>query len=219
MPRFTSSRSPESVRGLDHGGYVGIFPRAFVDPRSPGRRMKAAPGLFVLLIATALLVAPCWSSTLPASDYPLTIVLGTAFAAVGVFAALPDSWPRLRTLSFAAFMATFGLVCAALTLSPLHPAADGHGPSAGLPDSAPRAPYPGGREWLRDSSRSFAWVPPRSGFGRRARAARFRTRPRGSAGVAAAGGSATHLRLSADYSTRLPRAGPALPERSSAEAP
>lgn len=117
--------------------------------------MKAAPGLFVLLIGTALLAAPWWSSTLPAADYPLTIVLGTAFAAIGVFAALPDSWPRLRTLSFAAFMATFGLVCAALALSPLHPAADGSWSIGGVAGFSASGPMPW---WARGVAGFFAIV-------------------------------------------------------------
>ena len=87
--------------------------------------MKAWPGVLALLTGVGLLSGPWWSSTLPSSDYPLVIVLGAIFAAIGIFAALPDSWPRLRTLSFSAYMAAFGLVCAALAFSPLHPSADG----------------------------------------------------------------------------------------------
>ena len=87
--------------------------------------MSAAPGLLAFFVGVALLCSPWWSSTLPASDYPLVIVLGMVFAAIGVFAALPQSWQRLRALSFALFMGTFGLVCAALALTPLHPAPDG----------------------------------------------------------------------------------------------
>jgi len=78
--------------------------------------MSAIPGLVAFFVGVALLCAPWWSSTLPASDYPLVIVLGTVFAAIGLFAALPESWQRLRALSFALFMGTFGLVCAALGL-------------------------------------------------------------------------------------------------------
>jgi len=95
--------------------------------------MRAAPGVLALLVGAGLLSGPWWSSTLPKSDYPLVIVLGTVFAAIGVFAAVPDSWPRLRTLSFALFMGTFGLVCASLTLMPLHPAADGTWTIGGIP--------------------------------------------------------------------------------------
>ena len=68
--------------------------------------MSAAPGLLAFFIGAALLCAPWWSSTLPASDYPSVIVLGMVFAAIGVFAALPESWQRLRALSFALFMGT-----------------------------------------------------------------------------------------------------------------
>ncbi len=70
--------------------------------------MSAIPGLVAFFVGVALLCAPWWSSTLPASDYPLVIALGTVFAAIGVFAALPESWQRLRALSFALFMGTFG---------------------------------------------------------------------------------------------------------------
>ena len=87
--------------------------------------MRAIPGLFALLIGAGLLSGPWWSSTLPASDYPLVIVLGVAFAAIGAFAALPESWPRLRAGAFAFFMGAFGLMCAALAFAPLHP--DPHG--------------------------------------------------------------------------------------------
>ena len=59
--------------------------------------MRAVPGLIAFLIGAALLAGPWWSSTLPRSDYPLVIVLGAVFAAIGVFAALPESWPRLRS--------------------------------------------------------------------------------------------------------------------------
>jgi hypothetical protein len=90
------------------------------------------PRLLAFFIGVALLCAPCWPSTLPASDYPLVIVPGMVFAAIGVFAALPESWQRLRALSFALFMGTFGLVCAALALTRLHPAADGTLTIAGI---------------------------------------------------------------------------------------
>jgi hypothetical protein len=102
--------------------------------------MSAAPGLLAFFIGAVLLCAPWWSSTLPASDYPLVVVLGTVFATIGVFAALPGSWQWLRALSFALFMGTFGLVCAALAPTPLHPAADGTltiGGIAGFVSSGP----------------------------------------------------------------------------------
>ena len=104
--------------------------------------MSAAPGLLAFFIGVALLCAPWWSSTLPACDYPLVIVLGMGFAAIGVFAALPESWQRLRALSFALFMGTFGLVCAALALTPLHPAADGTLTIGGITGFASRTPIP-----------------------------------------------------------------------------
>ena len=87
--------------------------------------MRAAPGLLAFLVGAALVTGPWWSSTLPASDYPLVIVLGVAFAGIGAFAALPESWPRLRAGVFAVFMGAFGLMCAALALTPLHPGPDG----------------------------------------------------------------------------------------------
>ena len=117
--------------------------------------MKAVPGLVAFLVGAALLAAPWWSSTLPGSDYPLVIVLGSVFAAIGAFAALPESWPRLRALSFALFMATFGLVCAALTLSPLHPAPDGTWAIGGVAGFAISAPMPW---WARIVAAFFAIV-------------------------------------------------------------
>ncbi|HWZ71826.1 MAG TPA: hypothetical protein VN326_10175 [Casimicrobiaceae bacterium] len=117
--------------------------------------MRAVPGLIAFLIGTALLAGPWWSSTLPRSDYPLVIVLGTVFAAIGVFAALPESWPRLRTLSFALFMATFGCVCAALALTPLHPGPDGTWTIGGVAGFASSEPMPW---WARIVSGFFAIV-------------------------------------------------------------
>ena len=117
--------------------------------------MRDAPGLFVFLVGAALLGAPWWSATLPASDYPLTAVLGAVFAAIGIFAALPESWPRLRTLSFSAFMGAFGLVCAALTLSPLHPAADRTWTIGGVTSFAAAGPVPW---WARLVAGFFAIV-------------------------------------------------------------
>ena len=117
--------------------------------------MSAAPGLLAFFIGAALLCAPWWSSTLPASDYPLVIVLGMVFAAIGVFAALPESWQRLRALSFALFMGTFGLVCAALALTPLHPAADGTLTIGGIAGFASSGPMPW---WARIVAGFFAIV-------------------------------------------------------------
>jgi hypothetical protein len=117
--------------------------------------MSAAPGLLAFFIGVALLCAPRWSSTLPASDYPLVIVLGMVFAAIGVLAALPESWQRLRALSFALFMATFGLVCAALALTPLHAAADGTLTIGGIAGFASSAPMPW---WARIVAGFFAII-------------------------------------------------------------
>jgi hypothetical protein len=117
--------------------------------------MSAVPGLLAFFIGAALLSAPWWSSTLAAGDYPLVIVLGTVFTAIGVFAALPESWPRLRSLSFALFMGTFGLVCAALTLTPLHPAADGTWTIGGITGFASSGPMPW---WARIVAGFFAIV-------------------------------------------------------------
>ena len=117
--------------------------------------MRAVPGLVAFLVGAALLAAPWWSSTLPRSDYPLVIVLGSVFAAIGAFAALPESWPRLRALSFALFMTTFGLICAALTLTPLHPAPDGTWMIGGVAGFAVSQPMPW---WARIVAGFFAIV-------------------------------------------------------------
>jgi hypothetical protein len=117
--------------------------------------MRAVPGLIAFLIGAGLLAGPWWSSTLPRSDYPLVIMLGTVFAAIGVFAALPESWPRLRTFSFALFMATFGFVCAALALTPLHPGPDGTWTIGGVAGFASIEPMPW---WARIVSGFFAIV-------------------------------------------------------------
>jgi hypothetical protein len=93
--------------------------------RMRGFNAGALPGLIAFVVGAGLLAAPWWSKTLPASDYPLVIVLGAVFAGIGAYAALPDSWPRLRTFALTVFMATFGTICAALALTPLHPDADG----------------------------------------------------------------------------------------------
>src|ERR1700682_2952026 len=137
--------------------------------------MSAIPGVLAFFVGVALLCAPWWSSTLAASDYPLVSVLGVVFAAIGVFAALPESWQRLRALSFALFMGTFGLVCAALALTPLHPAADGTLTIGGIAGFAGSAPMPW---WARIVAGFFAvvflgaaalglWGVVRQSFGRR----------------------------------------------------
>ena len=117
--------------------------------------MRAVPGLIAFLVGAALLAAPWWSSTLPRSDYPLVAVLGTVFSAIGVFAALPESWPRIRALFFALFMATFGLVCAALALTPLHPAPDGTWKIGGVAGFVTSEPMPW---WARIVAGFFAIV-------------------------------------------------------------
>jgi hypothetical protein len=65
--------------------------------------MRAVPGLIAFLVGAALLGAPWWSSTLPRGDYPLAAVLGMVFAAIGVFAALPEFWPRIARIVLCAF--------------------------------------------------------------------------------------------------------------------
>jgi hypothetical protein len=107
-----------------------------------GSFAAALPGLLAFAVGAGLLVSPWWSQTLPASDYPLVIVLGAVFACIGAFAALPDSWPRLRTLAFALFMAAFGVVCAALAFTPLHPDADGTYRIGGVEGFATSGPMP-----------------------------------------------------------------------------
>jgi hypothetical protein len=104
--------------------------------------VTALPGLLAFVIGTGLLVSPWWSTRLPATDYPLVIVLGAVFASIGAFAALPDRWPRARQLAFMLFMAVFGMFCAALTFSPWHPAADGTYAIGGVAGFATSQPMP-----------------------------------------------------------------------------
>jgi len=87
--------------------------------------MSAGPSILVLLVGVALIAAPWWSSTLPATDHPLVIVLGSVFAAFAAYAALPERFPSLRTLAFCIGTTAFGAAGAALALSPLAPGADG----------------------------------------------------------------------------------------------
>ena len=49
--------------------------------RMRGAIGPALPGLLAFLVGAGLLASPWWSKTLPASDYPLVIVLGAVFAA------------------------------------------------------------------------------------------------------------------------------------------
>jgi len=105
--------------------------------RARGALVPALPGLLAFVIGVALLVSPWWSTTLPASEYPLVIVLGAVFASIGAFAALPDRWPRARQLAFTTFMAMFGNIAtaemkrirAAAGFMDLSPGADGRIPS------------------------------------------------------------------------------------------
>lgn len=117
--------------------------------------MKTLPGLLALLVGGALLSAPWWSSTLPPRDYPMVAVLGVVFTAVGIFAAVPDSWPRLRTMSFSIFMGAFGLVCASLALSPRDPAPDGTWKIGGIAGFAAGGPIPW---WARLVAGFFAII-------------------------------------------------------------
>jgi hypothetical protein len=117
--------------------------------------MRATPGLLAFLVGVGLLSRPWWSSTLPASDYPLVIALAIAFAAIGAFAALPDTWLRMRAGAFAMFMATFGLLCAALALSPLHPGLEGSLTIGGVSGFVATGPMPW---WARVVAGSFAIV-------------------------------------------------------------
>ena len=123
--------------------------------RARGALGPALPGLLAFVIGTGLLVSPWWSTTLPASDYPLVIVLGAVFASIGAFAALPDRWPRLRQLALMLFMAAFGVFCAALTFSPLHPAADGTYAIGGVAGFVISQPMP---LWARMVAGFFAIV-------------------------------------------------------------
>jgi len=123
--------------------------------RLRGAAAGAVPGLLAFLVGAGLLAAPWWSATLSASDYPLVVVLGTVFASIGAFAALPDRWPRLRQLAFALFMATFGAVCAALMFTPFHPDSDGTYRIGGIPGFASSEPMPW---WARIVAGFFAIV-------------------------------------------------------------
>ena len=115
--------------------------------------MRAVPGLFVFLVGAGLVSGPWWSSTLPASDYPLVIVLGVAFASIGAYVALPESWPRLRAGAFAGFMGAFGLICAALALTHVGP--DGKLTIGGIAGFAASGPMPW---WARVVAGFFAII-------------------------------------------------------------
>jgi len=117
--------------------------------------MRAVPGLLAFLVGVGLFSARWWSSALPAGDYPLVTVLGIVFAAIGAFAALPESWPRSRALTFAAFMGAFGLICAALTFAPLLVSPDGTWAIGGISGFAANGPIPW---WARIVAGFFAIV-------------------------------------------------------------
>jgi hypothetical protein len=115
--------------------------------------MPWAPGLLAFLVGASLLAAPWWSSRLPASDYPLVIVLGCLFAGIGAYAALPDQFPRLRSFVFALAMGAFGAVCAALALTPFKPDDNGDYTIGGVAGFAISAPMPW---WARIVAGFFA---------------------------------------------------------------
>jgi len=115
----------------------------------------AIPGLLAFLVGAGLLTAPWWSTRITASDYPLVLVLGTVFASIGAFAALPERWPRLRSLAFMLFMAAFGVVCTALTFTPFHPDPDGTYTIAGIRGLSASGPMPW---WARIVAGFFAIV-------------------------------------------------------------
>jgi len=123
--------------------------------RQRGRNSGALPGLLAFLCGVGLLSALWWSTTLPSSDYPLVVVLGAVFASIGAFSALSDRWPRLRSLAFMLFMATFGLVCAALVFTPFQPDPDGTYRIAGVAGFAASEPMPW---WARIVAGFFAIV-------------------------------------------------------------
>lgn len=117
--------------------------------------MSASAGILALLVGGALIAAPWWSSTLPASDYPLAYVLGAIFAGLGAYACLPERFSRLRTLLLAIGMGAFGSACAALAFSPLSPGADGTFAFGGIKGFSADQPMPW---WARIAAGFFAVV-------------------------------------------------------------
>jgi hypothetical protein len=119
--------------------------------RQRGNVAARIVALIAAAVGVGLLTGPWWSSTLPASDRPLVIVLGAIFAGIGAYGAIPDSLLRARTLAFALFLGAFGLACAALALAQVGP--DGSTVIAGLGRTAPGAPMP---VWARLVAGFFA---------------------------------------------------------------
>jgi hypothetical protein len=120
------------------------------------QRGSVAPrivGVLVLAVGIGLLTGPWWSSTLPASDRPLVLVLGAIFSGMGVYAAIPDRFPRARIFAFALFMGAFGLACAALAMAYARP--DGTVVVAGISGFVASGPMP---IWARLVAGFFALV-------------------------------------------------------------
>ena len=117
--------------------------------------MSAAPSILAFLVGAGLLAAPWWSARLPASDYPLVIVLGCLFAAFGAYGALPDRCSRLRTFVFSLALGAFGTICAALMLTPSKPDANGFYSIGGVARFTISGPMPW---WARIVAGFFALV-------------------------------------------------------------
>ena len=117
--------------------------------------MSSAPSMLVFLVGAGLLAAPWWSARLQPPDYPLVIVLGSLFAAFGTYGALPERFSRLRTLVFALAMGAFGTICAALTLTPFKPDANGYYSIGGVTHFTISGPMPW---WARVVAGFFALV-------------------------------------------------------------
>lgn len=115
--------------------------------------MRDWAGLLPLLVGVGLVSAPWWSSTLPAADYPMSVVLGTLFAGIGGAVCVPESWPRLRSLAFIVFFGAFGTICGAIALSPRTPAPDGTITIGGVAGFSISEPVPW---WARTITGFFA---------------------------------------------------------------
>jgi hypothetical protein len=91
-------------------------------------------GALFLFVGVGLGASPWWSATLAPSDRPLVVLLAVIFGGAGLFMSIPeDRAPRLRTFAFCAWMAAFGVACAAIALAPFHADADGFLAIAGVP--------------------------------------------------------------------------------------